>query len=664
MESRKIRMKRIIKKAVTNCILLKKENIFLKIKEADVVSFDIFDTLVKRDVPIPVFVHVIVGQKFAKIKCYEIENYMQRRIQAEVNARRVANGKEITLIEIYQHLSGVSDNDKLVLQRLEVETEYEVCCPNQRLKQIYEKALNEEKRIIITSDMYLPEETILKILDKCGYIGYEKLFLSASYGKTKSSGQLFDEVLSHYKNTKILHVGDNVKSDYYRAKQRRIDAILIENESDNLEFYKKNDMKSQEEQMFYAFMNNHKPIDKNDFINNIGYEILGPMLWGFSHWLHEELESMHIEKVFFLSREGALLQRAYQTLFPNSNVKQTYLYVSRQALQVPLLLKCNNFYDILQVIKPLMHSHTIENVGRSCGFGDIYREECQSLKLKLEDNVFEIPESKQEDYYNLIQTLGKRYFEEQDNLIREYLQQVKFNGKVAVVDIGWQGTMQKTLMEYIENDDVDIYGFYLGVRNTQSDDCYRGLRRKGYLFEPDKNEEWNLMLRFTNEVLETLFLNRVGSLEKYAKADNGIKPVLGKNEQKENVGRMLEQMQEVAVQFLVDLMQQKTEAKKAVTRENIMKGYSAFAVRPSLKIIHDFEDFYFLDAGITKMLPEHTSIYYLFQPWKLIKEMQGSTCKIFFMKSVYKIPFPYFDTLRFLLYRLNFKSQNRKNMEK
>ena len=90
-------------------------------------------------------------------------------------------------------------------------------------------------------------------------------------------------------------------------------------------------------------MNNHKPVDKNDFVSSVGYEVLGPMLWGFTHWQHEELESMHIEKVFFLSREGALLQRAYQTLFPNSNVKQTYLYVSRQALQVPLLLKCNNY---------------------------------------------------------------------------------------------------------------------------------------------------------------------------------------------------------------------------------------------------------------------------------------------------------------------------------
>ena len=41
--------------------------------------------------------------------------------------------------------------------------------------------------------MYLEEETIRKILAKCGITGYEKIFISCRYRKLKYDGGLFLE---------------------------------------------------------------------------------------------------------------------------------------------------------------------------------------------------------------------------------------------------------------------------------------------------------------------------------------------------------------------------------------------------------------------------------------------------------------------------------------
>lgn len=660
------KIKKKTKKWLSFVCLSNKQEIQKAVKNAKVISFDLFDTLVKRDVPSPESVHLLVENKMYSTLGFKIENYSAHRIQAELDARKHSRGKEITLEDIFQYFPNIDDETRKVLQKLEMETEYEICCPDQYMKSVYEKALLAGKTIVFTSDMYLPEDFIRRILEKCGYCSYKKLYLSSSYGVTKSSGQLFDIVLQELacEPESILHIGDHIKGDYYRPKQRNINACLIATEQRNLEFYKKRKVITWEQQLFYTFLNNHKPVEGTDFSRSVGYEILGPMLWGFCTWLHEQLEIMQPDKIFFLSREGAILQKAYNILYPDDRMKQCYLSVSRQAVQIPMISKCRSYYEFLQLIKPLMHTHSLRNVGYSCMFDERYEQGIDVLGLKMEDNAFEIPDNKREAYFQLIMELGKEKFDEQHGLIQQYLEEAEFYGKVAIIDIGWQGTMQKYLMSYAGEKITKAVGFYLGVRNVQAETEYAGLNRKGFFFEPGIHDDYNLEMRFTTEVLETLFMNRQGSVEKYRYDRSGnVVPVLGKIERDRRTSNLLEQMQDIALLFLSDLKLQKTEAKKALSVETIMLGYETFAVRPALKSVYYFKNFSFIDAEIKKMLPQHATIYYLLQPWKVAKEMEGSICKIFFLKSILKIRLPYFQILKFLLYRLNIKSQFRKNMD-
>lgn len=669
-----VKILRIIKRKVRNtierCLSLNEEDIIARIENAEIVSFDIFDTLVKRDVEEPEYVHFLVGQKFTEETGKAFEKYVQCRERAEFAARKKAMGSEITISEIFDQIQDIPSMDKKLLIQLEQDLEYKICYQNLDMKRVYDIAYSMGKHIVITSDMYLPEDLINHILEKCGYRGYEKIYLSSSYGVTKSSGELFKYLRKDYNetNSRILHIGDNVKSDFYRAKQNRIKSILNMKRK-KVYFYKKMEMRTWEEKCFYTFLSNHKLFGDNldkakesrsVFAKTVGYEVVGPILWGYIQWMQEQLKADGVEKIFFLSREGDLLQKAYKIIFPDSKIAQKYLYVSRQALQVPMLSECHNYQEMIQTMKPMMHSHTLDNIGRECVFDERYWEGCRELNLDTRSSVFDISPKKQEAYYDLVYQLGKNRFEEQRDIIRAYLKQEGFEGKIAVADIGWQGTMQKALLRYC--DTQDIIGYYLGVRNVRSEKYYEGIRRKGFLFEPEKNEEWNLKMRFTTEIMETLFLNSEGSVTGYCRGKSKIEPCLGNNEYEYNSAMFLQEIQTAALLFLEE-WKECVLSDYELTNKTIMKGYEHFAVRPTLLTVNYFKNLYFVDGGTKKLLPSRSLIYYIYHPRKLLEDMNHSACKIFALKEVFKLPFPYYRLLKFFLCRMKIKSPYIKNME-
>ena len=77
------------------------QKIILKLEKYDVVSFDIFDTLLKRNVQNPTDVFRYIEQK------NNLEGFAEKRILAEINARKKKNGNEILLSDIYDELGKI-----------------------------------------------------------------------------------------------------------------------------------------------------------------------------------------------------------------------------------------------------------------------------------------------------------------------------------------------------------------------------------------------------------------------------------------------------------------------------------------------------------------------------------------------------------------------------
>lgn len=193
------------------------------------VSFDIFDTLLERDVDRPVDVFLRVGD--VVLGAGKGESFQKARISAERTARETAENGEATLDDIYEALvsAGYDRRTAEELKTEEVRSELNGCFVKASMKPVFDAALKQGKTVFLISDMYLPPEVISGMAARCGYEGYEKLFVSNAYGVSKRSGRLFDEVLKEYGLSKqdLVHIGDSIGADLLGARKAGIAALPV-----------------------------------------------------------------------------------------------------------------------------------------------------------------------------------------------------------------------------------------------------------------------------------------------------------------------------------------------------------------------------------------------------------------------------------------------------
>ena len=207
------------------------------IEEADIVSFDIYDTLIERLVDTPTDIFQLTENVYNKRFRDKIYSFKEKRIKAESLCRNIAKGKEITLKEIYGQLYDFSDEQLIKLQGIEVELECSLVCRNEKNIELLNFAVQRGKKVFFISDMYLGCEVITQILKKCEICMYDKLYVSSEIGEKKSTGKLFDIVKVENKITsdsKWIHIGDNYKSDYLIPQKRGIECLFLRKPSSPL----------------------------------------------------------------------------------------------------------------------------------------------------------------------------------------------------------------------------------------------------------------------------------------------------------------------------------------------------------------------------------------------------------------------------------------------
>ena len=185
------------------------------------ISFDVFDTLIIRPslkTPSDLFDLLHPGDSA----------YKSRRIAAERQARDASHLEDIKLFDIYELLYD-NPRERQEAINLEIATELSACKANPEALEFFKVVKQEGKRLIIVSDMYLDSSTIEEILKNCGYdLADVPIYVSSEYGKTKRSGNLFRTVLEHeeVEAGKVLHIGDNLISDYLMPKKCGMKSFL------------------------------------------------------------------------------------------------------------------------------------------------------------------------------------------------------------------------------------------------------------------------------------------------------------------------------------------------------------------------------------------------------------------------------------------------------
>ena len=220
-------MRKLVKKILRIVLVTPKSRIIREIDRHEIISFDVYDTLIARCVDKPEEVFGIVEKVINDSSELYTPDFKNRRVKAELMAKKYERFEEISIDKIYQYFDAISNKDKI--KEIELSIEENVSLPNPKGKELYEYALNSNKKIIIISDMYLSGSYIEKILNKNGYKDYYRCFVSSDFGVKKKSGRLYRIVSEESKISKeqIYHIGDNPLSDCISARMMGIKTGLI-----------------------------------------------------------------------------------------------------------------------------------------------------------------------------------------------------------------------------------------------------------------------------------------------------------------------------------------------------------------------------------------------------------------------------------------------------
>lgn len=624
--------------------------LFKLLKRYGYISFDIFDTLIKRDVASAKDVFTLVEFEYNRLHPeHNISDFCVDRCNWESNARKASKGKEVTIDEIYSY-SLYDEEIREILLHLEIQTELKVCHENYKIKKLYNELLNAGKQIVIISDMYLPENIVRKILDDAGYRGYYKLFLSSSLNRTKASGELFKYVLEdlNIKPWQILHIGDHKRHDCINAiKCGRILPVWVRRNEVNISYLTKNEIYNSDfnQRMIYSIINNRvnsfdNSIDTKEikYAKKFGYSILGPVLYGMCQWIHKESKKQNLDKLYFLARDGFYIKETYDLLFPQSEQKTYYFRVSRRSLQLP-------YFQISKDKKVFQQIFTRNNLS--------LKEICKSFNLDpfdytdIDFNVRLTMQNldKNEEAQKFLKIVWKDLLNNakiQSELFSEYAETNCMTGKFGIVDLGWHDTIQQFLNQIIglNNSSSDIYGFYLGCapRNKKEKGNLRSL---GYWFNHDSSYDDARKKLPYSLLIERMFLERCGSTTGYTKKNGAIIPTLGALEDIDF--SIIEAIQDGGMKFVKDISNL-LPGEMDVSADTTMRPLERFAHNPSLNDAILFGNMIYEELGTYYIAKPKNILSYIFTPKSLIKDTKAALWKEGFIKrllpyyiNVYKV---------------------------
>lgn len=507
------------------------EEFATRLMQYDVISFDVFDTLVLRPFSSPTDLFFPVGDKLNYLDFERIRREMEWR--ARQKAKEQTGSYEVTLEQIYEEMEAQAGIPKEKGMHAEIETELELCFGNPYMLEVFQYLQNCGKTIICTSDMYLPEAVIRQMVEKSGFAGISQYFISCEQGASKGNGSLFEKVKETYgRDKKYVHVGDNPISDVEWSRKSGFDAEAYQNVNVVGMKYRSEDMSAISGSMYRGIVNAHIHNGLKCYSQEyeLGYIYGGLFVLGYCQWIHEYVRTHEIDKILFLSRDGDILNQVYTKLYleESGDGKTEYVYWSRLAAtkMSARYFKYDYFRRFLD--HKVNQNYTVEAIFKSMEIedmlGKLCKEKAVSADTKLTDqNVGAIKQYLIEHWEQVLM-----HYEEQLEAGKMYYREVLAGCKhVVAVDIGWAGSGAVAL-NHVVNDiwklDCEVIGLLAGtntIHNAEpnmSEPQLQSGKLVSFLYSQGNNRDiwkWHDAAKGHNLGMELLCSSVQGSLKKF-----------------------------------------------------------------------------------------------------------------------------------------------------
>jgi len=451
------------------------------IKKNDVISFDLYDTLVYRGCSKPKDIYKLLdfyGKNYLKLK---IDLY-SLRVDVENNLQQLYPNF-FSIKQIYQEIKKRTNLSLGTINKLKIEEkkiEYRQAMPNIHMIRYLQLAKNLNKTIIITTDFHMEKNFLIKILKKCKIHGYKNIFVSSEVKKSKFNKQIYSYIRSKFKKDRnFLHIGDNKVSDIVNGKEAGFSTCHINNSSNLIISTNLSNLYSSCSTIFdkislgliqnkiHTIFNENFNFNRNKIILNdptfIGYIFFGPLVLCYMLWLIQQCKKRSINKIFFCSREGYSLIQIYNLLKKNKNFpKPIYFKTSRRLAAVISFtrerdiydsFKFHRFFGTFEVLLKKRFNITVSHKDRNKNKIINTTENIKSIKFLLRPYIAQIlnnARSEKNNYLNYIKNI------------------VNFKkDKIALADGGVHGTVQSSLLKITKKDFIGLYFAYNPINKNK-----------------------------------------------------------------------------------------------------------------------------------------------------------------------------------------------------
>jgi predicted HAD superfamily hydrolase len=547
----------------------------------ETISFDVFDTLIARPVEVPADAYQFLEVEALKISNGGTEDFARVRLTAEVETRNSSTEGEITLDQIYAHIKNhyqLTDETLEKIKQKEIELEISLVQRRSIGYKLWNIAKASRKPITVISDMYLPGDVVLKMLDKTGYSDYKKLYVSSNYGVRKKEGPLFDIVIKDQdlNASTHLHIGDNKLADGEMAQARGMHAFRIPRAIDRMRsnphfakiFNPRLGVGEKSRSVIAGLIANKLfdmpsgDLEQNTLFmgspHRLGYAAIGPLLSAYMLWLTRRAKTEGVSRLYFLSREGWILKEIYDQLNKEnpSAVPSTYLYCSRRAARVAAI---RNISDITAVAsQPFEAGVRLERLLNQ-RFG---LEVSSEVEARIANSVFESSEALLASdsqgrvaFSQLCVTLSEFILSRSEVEREVYLQYLNESGLTsesnpAVVDIGWKANMQGSLGALI---DRPLKGYYYATLQGVERWEIRGHSVSGFAGDSLTIGHEGSIIN-NRHLCEFLTCKADGSLIHFSRSNSGVlSPQLRQDEGQSIRNNLIDEIHMGAINFAADL---------------------------------------------------------------------------------------------------------------
>lgn len=536
------------------------------VKDYDTVSFDQFDTLFIRRMHEPDMVKPAVARFIAQKAStfgyhWTWEGVQSLRDKYE-NEQRAETGKKFEDQEAcypdYMHkVLAQIFKDKKTGDLLEEVTNYELkiekalIVPRADLVAWIKKIYSQGKKILIVSDIYLPSSHLKRLMDHFELMSFvTDVVSSADTFLAKASGKAFPMLAKKYSLNvdRWLHIGDNPISDGLRPSEFGIRALVLKDVSE---------IRRKTIARMYTVFSNRRIYWKGRLLQQLmlpledenlqrsplyveGYNFLAPLVGAFVQKIAEKTQKLGISRIYFMSREGWTFKQFWERATPFMSLDSflpdvSYLYVSRMALAGASCAYQGLSLTKTNIVFQAPGNRDIRDLCRIFGLDIIHLIPFMKRYGLREDDILSALYSGWDNktHYKFIYLIEDQDFQAEvkrqtmpyNEALQRYLEQEHFFDipEVALVDIGWTGTIQRFLYDAIKHrdDKPHFHGFLFtasrGVPYPTTTDNYI----EGLIYDRDRFDFASSSIMYTRDFLEEAFRAPHPGLDKYKLVDDG-----------------------------------------------------------------------------------------------------------------------------------------------